>query len=40
MGMSVADGGVERVVWGADGELGETIVITEKFGVISEVSSY
>lgn len=28
MGMCVVDGGVERVVGGVDGELGEDIVIT------------
>jgi len=39
MGMCVVDGGVERVVGGADGELGEAVVITERFGVLSEVSS-
>lgn len=31
--ISVADGGVEKVVGGVDGELGEVVVITNKFGV-------
>jgi len=38
MEMSVLDGGVEKVVGGVDGELGEAVVITERFGVLSEVS--
>ena len=38
MGRCVVDGEVERVVVCADGELGEA-VITERFGVLSEVSS-
>lgn len=39
VGTCAVDGGVQRVVRGADGELGEAVVITEKFGVLSEVSS-
>ena len=39
MGMCVVDGGVERVVGDADGELGEAIVIIERFGFLSKVSS-
>lgn len=35
LGMCDVDGGVEMVVWGDDGELGEDIVITKRFGVPS-----